>query len=60
MEACNVVITDASIMPNPVDTGKKYTISVSVVNVTYILGEDSYYVEDIDSKAIDTSDNYIT
>lgn len=60
MGLCNVAITDASITPNPVNAGKQFIISISVSDITFIVGEDSYYLADNDGCGIIAPDQEIT
>lgn len=60
MGLCNVAITGASITPNPVNTGKQFIISISVSDVTFVIGESSYYLSDSNGFGILAPDHRIT
>ncbi|MEE0420052.1 MAG: hypothetical protein UDG86_08410 [Lachnospiraceae bacterium] len=55
MAAANIKITSVTITPNPVQTGKQYTISVEIKDIPIVLGDDSGVLTDADGKLIDAS-----
>ena len=55
----DIVITGATITPNPVYVGASFILSVEIKDATFVLGEDSYDLSDSDGALILVPDGEI-
>lgn len=59
MALANIKITDATLTPNPVQTGKQYIISVEISPAVFVLGDDTCRLMDNDGAYILAPDSNI-
>ena len=59
MEEANIVITAATLTPNPVYTGSSFKISVEIQPADFVIGDDTCRLVDTDGAYISAPDGLI-